>query len=98
MEAALISVRDRRLFLTAASYCTLDLAFHYFGLIEGLSSALHVPSVWFFFIAEAGFTLAGAVLIRKMWSVRRPMTLGQENQWGQSCKMGAPVKLARCSG
>jgi hypothetical protein len=77
MEATVASPRQRLLFLTAAAYCTADLAFHYFGLIEPLSSSLGLSSSLFFFIVEAAFALAGFVLVRRLWVVRSPSTLGR---------------------
>jgi hypothetical protein len=77
MEAVVASPRQRILFLAAGAYCTVDLAFHYFGLIEPLSSALHLPSSLFFFVAEAVFAVVGIVLVRKLWVVRSPTTLGR---------------------
>ena len=77
MEATVTSPPQRLLILTAGAYCTLDLAFHYFGLIEPLSSAFHLPSSLFFFVAEAAFALVGFVLIRRLWTERSPTTLGR---------------------
>ena len=78
MEATvLVPTRERWLFLGAGSYCTVDLAFHYFGLIEAVSSALHIPSVWFFFTAEAAFVFLGVALVKALWRVQRPTALGR---------------------
>jgi hypothetical protein len=78
LEAATITAaHERRLFLVAASYCTVNLAFHYYGLIEGVSSVLHIPSIWFFFIAEVSFAFVGAVVLRTLSRVRLATTLGR---------------------
>jgi hypothetical protein len=78
MEAAVLTpARERSVFLIAGSYCAVDLAFHYFGRIEAVSSALRIPSIWFFFTAEVAFVLSGVAVVRALWKVRRPTTLGR---------------------